>query len=191
MGPDPFEFVNANLATWRHWRAPDRQFGEIFFFAFLDELGNFKHFEAIFFFAKLATAILATWRQTRTFWSFVVFLYMAPDILEPLVCPYVDRYKNPKMTNFSPLCILFYWRAFETWRYQKEFYRYFIRFNEKSFWTKNVVGFCIDFCRITYVFLLSRHEQVLKVGLFGALKSRLRLKLVMLSLVLKFLLMQC
>ena len=87
--------------------------------------------------------------------------------------------------------ILFYWRAFETWRYQKEFYRYFIRFNEKSFWTKNVVGFCIDFCRITYVFLLSRHEQVLKVGLFGALKSRLRLKLVMLSLVLKFLLMQC
>ena len=87
--------------------------------------------------------------------------------------------------------ILFHWRAFETWRYQKEFYRYFIRFNEKSFWTKNVVGFCIDFWRITYVFLLSRHEQVLKVGLFGALKSRLRLKLVMLSLVLKFLLMQC
>ena len=53
MGPDPFEFVNANLATWRHWRAPDRQFGEKIFFAFLDELGNFKHFEAIFFFRQI------------------------------------------------------------------------------------------------------------------------------------------
>ena len=60
MGPDPFEFVNANLATWRHWRAPDRQIGEKIFFAFLDELGNFKHFETYFFFGDF-------WGKNRQF----------------------------------------------------------------------------------------------------------------------------
>ena len=41
------------LATWRHWRAPDRQFGEKFFIANLDVLDNFKHFQTNLFFRQI------------------------------------------------------------------------------------------------------------------------------------------
>ena len=49
---------------WRSPVAPGRQIGEKFFIAFLDELGNFKHFETYFFWRFLGQKIanLAIWR---------------------------------------------------------------------------------------------------------------------------------